>query len=113
MNVSQRNSSLSCYCKTYLDSRRGKIKVQPTAVSRSKFKKGSKQKRHATGKRKIEMLNRRFTRKTEHNFVKIVKFNKTSAKKSGRTVSSTTTYLTRMEKVLRTVTTKTDKETEE
>ena len=44
MNVSQNSYSLSCYRKTYLDSLRGKIKVQPTAVSRRKFKNGSRQK---------------------------------------------------------------------
>ena len=40
MNVSQNSSSLSCYGKKYLHSRKGKLKVQPTAVSRRKFKTG-------------------------------------------------------------------------
>ena len=59
MNVSQNSSSLSYYSKTYLDSGRGKIKVQPTAVSRRKFKNGSRQKEDTSRKRKLELSNRR------------------------------------------------------
>ena len=44
---------------------------------------------------------------------KEVKFNKPSAKKSGRTTPWTITYPTRNEKVLPTVTAKTDKKTDE
>ena len=51
MNVSQNSSSLSCYGKTYLDSLRAKIKVQPNAVSRRKFKNGSRQEQDTTRKR--------------------------------------------------------------
>ena len=51
LNVSQNSSSLSCYGKTYLDSLRGKIKVQPTAVSRRKFKNSSRQGQDTTRKR--------------------------------------------------------------
>ena len=113
MNMSQNSSSLSCYGKTYLDSLRGKIKVQPTAVSRRMFKNGSRQKQDTSQKRKLELPNRKVTLKREHNFAKVVKFNKPSAKKSGRTVSSTTTYSTRKEKFLSSVSAKTDKETGE
>ena len=112
MNVNQNSSSLSCYGKTYLDSLRGKIKVQPTAVSRKRLKNGSRQKQDASRKRKLESPNTRVALKTEHNFAKTVKFDKPSAKKSGRTMSSTTTYPTRKEKILSTVVVKTDKETD-
>ena len=82
MNVSQNSSSFTCYGKTYLDSSKGKIKVQPTAVfSRKKSKTGSRQQHNTSGKRKLELPNRRVTLKKEHNFAKIVKINKTSAKK--------------------------------
>ena len=113
MNVSQNSSLLSCYGKTHLNSLRGKIKVQPTAVSRRKFKNGSRQKQDTSRKRKLELPNRIVTLKREHNLAKIVKFNKPSAKSSGRTMSSTTTYPTRKEKILSTVAAKTDKETNE
>ena len=112
MNVNQNSSSLSCYGKTYLDSLRGKIKVQPTAVSRRRFKNGSRQKQDASRKRKLEPSNRRVALKKEHNFAKTVKFDKQSAKKSARTMSSTTTYPTGKEKILSTVVVKTDKETD-
>ena len=52
MNMSQNNSSLSCYGKMYLDSGREKIKMQPTAASRSKFKNGSREKQDTCRKRK-------------------------------------------------------------
>ena len=113
MNVSQNSSSLCCYGKTYLDSRRGKFKVQPTGVSRRNLKYGSRQKQDTSQKKKLVLPNRRVTLKRERNFAKIVKSNKPSAKKSGRTMSSTTTYLTRKEKVLSTAAAKTDKETDE
>ena len=113
MNVSQNSSLLSCYGKTHLNSLRGIIKVQPTAVSRRKFKNGSRQKQDTSRKRKLKLPNRRVTLKREHNLAKIVKFNKPSAKSSGRTMSSTTTYPTRKEKILSTVAAKTDKETNE
>ena len=48
MNVSQNSSSLSFCGKAYLDSLRGKIKAQPTAVSRRKFKNGSEQEQDTT-----------------------------------------------------------------
>ena len=113
MNVSQNSSSLTYYGKTYLDSWKEKIKVQPIAVfSRRKFKNGSRQKQDTSRKRKLELPNRRVTLKWKQNFAKIVKFNKLSAKKSGRTVSSTTTYLIRKEKVLPTVMAETHKETD-
>ena len=86
--------------------------MQPTAVSRNKFKNGYRQKQDTTGKCKKEMLKRRVTLKRERSFPNIVKFKKT-AKKSGPTMSSTTTYPNRIEKVLRTVTINTDKETGE
>ena len=113
MNVSQNSSSLCFHGKTYLDSRRGKIKVQPTGVSRRNLKYGSRQKQDTSQKKKLVLPNRRVTLKRERNFAKIVKSNKPSAKKSGRTMSSTTTYLTRKEKVLSTAAAKTDKETDE
>ena len=53
--MSQNSSSLSCCGKTYLDSRRGKIKVQPTAVSIRKFKNGSRQKQDTSRKSKLEL----------------------------------------------------------
>ena len=106
MNLSQNNSSLSCYGKTYLDSRRGRIKAQPAAVSRSKLKNSNRQKQDTSRKRKLELPNRRVSLKREHNFSKIVTFIKASEKKSGRIMSSTTTYLTRKERVLSTVTSK-------
>ena len=106
MNLSQNSSSLSCYGKTYLDSRRGRIKAQPTAVSRSKLKNSNRQKQDTSRKRKLELRNRRVSLKREHNFAKIVTFNKASAKKSSRIMSSTTTYLTRKERVLSSVTSK-------
>ena len=98
----------------HLDSRKGKIKGQATAVfSKRKFKNDSRQKQDTSRKRKLDLTNRRITLKREHNFAKIVKFNKPSAKKSGRTVSSTATYPTRKEKALPTVMAETHKETDE
>ena len=41
-----------------------------------------------------------------------MKFNKPSVKKSGRTMSLTTTYISRKERVLSTVMAKTDKDTD-
>ena len=41
-----------------------------------------------------------------------MKFNKPSVKKSGRTMSLTTTYISRKERILSTVTAKTDKDTD-
>ena len=93
MNVCQNSSSLSCYGKTYLDSRRAKTKVQPTAFCRRKFKNGSRQKQDTSRKRKLELPNRRVKR--EHNFFKTVKFNKPSAKKYDSTMSSATTLPTK------------------
>ena len=87
--------------------------MQPTAVSGRKFKNGSRQKQDTSWKKKLELPSRRVTLKREHNFAKIVKFNKPSAKKSGRTMSSTTTYPTRKENVLSTVAAKTEKEIDE
>ena len=113
MNVSQNSSSLSCYGKTYLDSRRGKIKMQPTSVSRRTLKNGSRQKQHTSRKRKLELPNRRVTLKREHNFAKIVKCNKPSTKKLGSTMSSITTYPNRKVNILSTVAVKADKETDE
>ena len=113
MNVSQNSSSLSCYGKTYLDSLRGKFKVLPSAVSRRKFENGSRQEQDTSRKRKLELPNRRVTLKREHDFAKIVKFNISSTKKSGRKMSSTTRYPTRKEKNLSSVAAKTDKETDE
>ena len=75
MNMSQISSSLSCYGKTYLGSRRGKIKVQPTAFSRKNFKNGSRQKQDTSRKRKLELSNRRVALKIKSNFAKIVKLN--------------------------------------
>ena len=112
MNLTQNSSSLICYGNTYLNSRKGKIKVQPSAVSRSNFKNGSRQKQDTSRKRRLELFNRRATPKRELNFANIVKFDKLSAKKSDPTMSSTTTYLTRKERVLPTDTAKTDKETD-
>ena len=71
------------------------------------------QKQDTFRKRKLELPNRRVTLKRKHNFAKMVKFNKPSVKKSGRTMSSTTIYPTRKENVLSTVAAKTDKETYE
>ena len=60
----------------HLDSRRGKIKVQPTAVSRRKFKNGGRQKQDTSRKRKLELSSRRLTLKRERSFAKTVKLNK-------------------------------------
>ena len=77
--------------------------MQPTSVSRRKLKNGSRQKEGASRKRKLELTERRVTLKREESFSKRVKINKPSAKKSGRTMSSTTTYPTRKENALLTV----------
>ena len=87
--------------------------MQPTAASGRKFKMVAGRSKIPLEKKKLELPSRRVTLKREHNFAKIVKFNKPSAKKSGRTMSSTTTYPTRKEKVLSTVAAKTEKEIDE
>ena len=106
MKMSQNNSSLSCYGKMYLDSGRGKIKMQPTAASRSSTMEAGRSKIPAEKENESYAIE-------EHIIAKIVKFNKPSAKKYDRTMSSTTTYPTRKEKFLPTVTAKIDQETDE
>ena len=100
MNRNQNSSLLSCYGKTFLDARkRGKIKVQPAAVSRRISKNGSRQKQDTNRKRKLEFPNRKISTKRDHNIGKIIKLNVPPAKKSGRTMISSTTYPARKEKV--------------
>ena len=106
MNLSQNTSSLSCYGKMFLNASRGKIKVQPTAVARRKVKNGSRQKTDTSRKRKLDLPTRKVSTKREHYLSKIIDSNKPSAKKAGRTMTSTTrsytkktTKVTKLEKV--------------
>ena len=100
MSMNQNSSLLSCYGKTYLDARkRGKIKVQPAAVSRRISKNGSRQKQDTNRKRKLELPNRRISTKRDHNLGKLIKLNVPPAKKSGHTMVSNTTYPVRKEKI--------------
>ena len=65
------SSALSCYGKNFLNSnKRGKIKVQPTAVARKV-------------KKKMVTKKRRITKKSQHNISKIIDTNEPAAKKSG------------------------------
>ena len=74
-----------------------------TAICGRKLKNGSRPKQHTSRKRKLEITERRVTFIREESLSNIVKINKPSAKKSVRTMSSTTTYPTRKENVLLTV----------
>ena len=100
MGLSQAVSSLCCFGKNFLDVRfKGKIKVQPAAVSRRRHKNGSRQKVDKSRKRKLELPNRKLTVKREHKLSKLIESDKPPAKKAGRTMISVTTYPKRKNKI--------------
>ena len=87
--VARISSALSCYGKSFLNSnKRGKIKVQATAVARKKN--GSRQKQDYGHRKNLELPKRRIKR--QHNISKIIDSNEPAEKKSGLTMVSVTTY---------------------
>ena len=86
----QRNSALQSFGTVFVSKRKGKIKVQPTAVSRRVSKVGSHQ-RQSNNKTK-PLPNRKITLKRKHNLSEAVNANVASAKKARRPMLSNTKY---------------------
>ena len=91
MNTAQNSSCLSSYGKMFLKaSTKGRIKVQPAAVSRRKVFNGSRQKQDCTRKRKLDLPYRKQNKKRNHNLSENIANNQLPAKKAGRTMTSVT-----------------------
>ena len=92
LNIGQNATALSCYGKTFCNpTKRGKIKVQPAAVSRRLKKNGSRQKQDSSRCKKMELPERRITKKREHSISKVIEANQPAAKKAGRSMLSIST----------------------
>ena len=89
-SLNQKKSALQSFGTTFIGKSRGKIKVQPTAVSRRVSKIGSRQ-RQSNNKTKV-LPNRRITLKRKHKLSEVVDLNVPSAKKAGRSMISNTKY---------------------
>ena len=85
MNQNQLISSLYSFGGAFVNRSKGKIRVQPTAVSRRKSKTGSRSKQSTLPHRLV-------TIKRRHNISEAIQNNVQSAKKAGRAMKSTTTY---------------------
>ena len=89
-NESQQISAFNSFGSIFFGIAKGKIKVQPAAVSRRKSKVGSRQKQDT---RKIHGLATRPVKtKRLHNISKAIISNQQSAKKAGQSMISVTTY---------------------
>ena len=86
----QRKSALQSFGTVFVGKTRGKIKVQPTAVSRRKSKNGSRQKQDNAGTKSLP--SRRVTVKRKHSLSQVINENVPSAKKAGRSMISNTKY---------------------
>ena len=86
----QRTSAFQSFGTVFVGKARGKIKVQPTAVSRRKSKIGSRQKQDTSITKSLP--HRRITTKRKHSMTHIIDENVPSAKKAGRSMVSNTKY---------------------
>ena len=84
----QKISSFHSFGSTFFGRRRSKIKVQPTAVSRRKSGRGSRNKQSTLKHRTLP--NRPISLKRKHNITDAINSNVPSAKKAGRSMISNT-----------------------
>ena len=91
-SISVNASALHCFSKTFRENCvRGRIKVQPGAVSRRKHKNGSRQKQD-NHRKNITLPHRVLTKKRGHVFNENMLNNQACPKKAGRSMISNTTY---------------------
>ena len=97
LSYSQQSSAFHTFGSSFLQrGNRGKIKVQPTAVTRRKSKIGSRQKQDTyTAKSVNNLSTRKVSLKRPHSFKDVVRKNQACAKKAGRSMASYTTYPTK------------------
>ena len=104
MNVSQNSSCLSSYGKMFSKSlARGRIKVQPAAVSRRRVFNGSRQKQDSSRKRKLDLPHRKQNKKRPHKLSENIANNELPAKKAGRTMTSVTRCIVKKKKAAKKV----------
>ena len=86
-------SAFQTFGTTFFGRKCTKIKAQPAAVSRRKFKLGSRQRQNNVGTKGLP--NHSISLKRKHNMKEIVDMNVPSAKKAGRSMVSNTKYFTK------------------
>lgn len=89
-STNQRNSALQSFGTVFVGKSKGRIKVQPTAVSRRVSQIGSRQRQ--SNKRTKPLPERRITLKRKRKLAECVNLNVPSAKKAGTTMKSNTKY---------------------
>ena len=91
-SISVNASALHCFSKTFREnSVRGRIKVQPGAVSRRTHKNGSRQKQD-NHRKNITLSHQILTKKRGHVFSEHMSKNQACPKKARRSMISNTTY---------------------
>ena len=93
LSENQLQCALHSFGSIFIGKARGRIKVQPTAVSRRKSKIGSRRKQDTKRVSSTKELPTRLIKtKRKHNISEVVDKNQPSAKKAGRSMISVTTH---------------------